>query len=83
MNSPSTRSTTTETSGSARLVDFGVARLAGEESLTATGGFAGTPSYAAPEQLMDEPIDGRADQYALGRALMPHLEALVPRILTG
>ena len=48
------------------LGDFGIARNMGEISgLTATNTTIGTLPYAAPEQLMDEPIDGRADQYAL------------------
>lgn len=48
------------------LGDFGIARNIGEISgLTATNMTVGTLSYAAPEQLMGEPIDGRADQYAL------------------
>ncbi len=48
------------------LSDFGIARTIGEISgLTATNIAVGTLPYAAPEQLMDEPIDGRADQYAL------------------
>ncbi|MBL8898416.1 MAG: protein kinase [Planctomycetes bacterium] len=62
--------------GAARLVDFGVARLADEAALTATGGFAGTPLYAAPEQISREhgALDGRTDVYALGVVLY---EALV------
>jgi len=48
------------------LSDFGIARNIGDISgLTATNMTIGTLPYAAPEQLMDEPIDGRADQYAL------------------
>ena len=48
------------------LSDFGIARNIGDISgLTATNMTIGTLPYAAPEQLMDEPIDGRADQYSL------------------
>jgi len=48
------------------LGDFGIARTLGDISgLTATNMTIGTLPYAAPEQLMDEPIDGRADQYSL------------------
>ncbi|WP_006246786.1 serine/threonine-protein kinase [Mycolicibacterium tusciae] len=48
------------------LADFGIARWANDISgLTATNMTVGTVSYAAPEQLMGERIDGRADQYAL------------------
>ena len=48
------------------LSDFGIARNIGDMSgLTATNMTVGTVAYAAPEQLMGEDIDGRADQYAL------------------
>lgn len=48
------------------LGDFGIARPMGDVGgLTATNVALGTLPYAAPEQLMGEPIDGRADQYAL------------------
>lgn len=48
------------------LVDFGVARWVGQTSdLTGAEMTVGTVTYAAPEQLKGEQIDGRADQYAL------------------
>lgn len=48
------------------LADFGIARNIDDISgLTATNMTVGTVAYAAPEQLMGEPVDGRADQYAL------------------
>ena len=48
------------------LADFGIARWADDPSgLTATNMTVGTVSYAAPEQLMGEDLDGRSDQYAL------------------
>jgi serine/threonine protein kinase, bacterial len=48
------------------LADFGIARWVNDISgLTATNMTVGTVSYAAPEQLMGERLDGRADQYAL------------------
>ncbi|WP_099225488.1 serine/threonine-protein kinase [Mycobacterium persicum] len=48
------------------LADFGIARpIEDATRLTATNMAVGTVAYAAPEQLMGEPIDGRADQYAL------------------
>src|SRR4051794_15714794 len=48
------------------LADFGIARWADDPSgLTATNMTVGTVSYAAPEQLMGDELDGRADQYAL------------------
>jgi serine/threonine protein kinase len=35
----------------------------------ATAGFEGTPQFAAPEQLRGEPLDVRADIYAVGATL--------------
>lgn len=48
------------------LADFGVARWVGQASdLTGTEVTVGTVTYAPPEQLTGQPLDGRADQYAL------------------
>jgi serine/threonine protein kinase len=64
------------------LTDFGIARHTDDVSgLTATNMTVGTVAYSAPEQLMGEDVDGRADQYALaatayhlltGRQLFAH-----------
>jgi len=68
--------------GRARLTDFGSARLAGQETVTQTGGLVGTADYAAPEQLAGGRGDARADEYALGvtlyYALTGELPARVP-----
>jgi serine/threonine-protein kinase len=48
------------------LADFGIAKRIDDISgLTQTNMAVGTVSYAAPEQLKGESLDGRADQYAL------------------
>jgi serine/threonine-protein kinase len=52
-----------------KILDFGIAKLFGGDSQAAqtTAGFiVGTPEYMAPEQASGEPLDGRADLYALG-----------------
>lgn len=54
------------TDGRVRLADFGLARYMNTRQLTQTGSLVGTPAYAAPEQLRGEPLDARADLYALG-----------------
>jgi serine/threonine-protein kinase len=52
--------------GVARLVDFGIARVAGAERLTRDDVAVGTPAYVSPEQAKGETLDGRADLYSLG-----------------
>jgi serine/threonine-protein kinase len=48
------------------LTDFGIARNISDISgFTKTNFTVGTVAYAAPEQLLGEDMDGRADQYAL------------------
>lgn len=57
-----------------KVSDFGLAfqRLEGENEtrLTVDGSTLGTPSYAAPEQLIDSNVDLRADIYSLGATLL-------------
>ena len=53
--------------GHAFLSDFGISKGTGfATGLTAAGQFVGTPGFCAPEQIKGAPVDGRADQYALG-----------------
>jgi hypothetical protein len=63
--------------GDVKVVDFGIAHLEGSEAtrLTRAGAMLGTPAYMAPEQLLGNEIDGRADLYAFG--------VLLSEIVTG
>jgi serine/threonine-protein kinase len=60
--------------GFLKVMDFGIARLmegrqAPSQGLTAAGSIIGTPEYMAPEQLLGQAVDGRADLYAAGIVL--------------
>jgi serine/threonine protein kinase, bacterial len=61
------------------LGDFGIARRVDDSNnLTATNMTVGTVFYAAPEQLMGEDLDGRADQYALAATAFHLLSGTPP-----
>lgn len=56
--------------GRALVADFGLAHLDdGAPGVTRAGFTVGTPDYMPPEQARAEPLDGRADLYALGATL--------------
>ncbi|HET9951240.1 MAG TPA: protein kinase [Candidatus Eisenbacteria bacterium] len=73
--------------GRLKILDFGIAKATRTEttatmettpvfaSLTASGTILGTVSYMSPEQLRDQPVDHRADLFALG--------AILYELLTG
>ena len=66
------------------LADFGIARRTGDVSgLTATNTTVGTVAYAAPEQLLGEQLDGRADQYALAATVFHLLTGRPPFVDTN
>ena len=56
-------------SGQAKVMDFGLARLEGATQLTRTGTTLGTASYMSPEQVLGEVADGRSDIWSLGVVL--------------
>lgn len=64
-----------------RILDFGVARLVGGDSLThtqMTSGIVGTVAYMSPEQVEGGPIDERADVYSLGVILFEAVAGRLP-----
>jgi len=63
---------------SIRLLDFGLAQLAEEESLTATGDVPGTLAYVPPERLHGEPGEPAADVWAVGVLLWEALAGWHP-----
>jgi len=58
-----------------KIVDFGIARLADQDSTLTRGQVIGTPHFMAPEQAQGKTVDHRADLYALA--------AIAYRALTG
>ncbi len=55
--------------GVARITDFGVARAETRLSSTRSGEIKGKVPYMAPEQILSEPVDRRADVYAAALVL--------------
>ena len=68
------------TSGTVKLLDFGLARLlVGQTTQTSSGEVLGTLDYLAPEQAADpRRVDGRADMYSLGCAFYFLLSGQAP-----
>ena len=52
--------------GTAKITDFGIAKITTSEQFTMTGSIVGTPHYMSPEQVQGQPVDGRSDQFSLG-----------------
>jgi len=62
----------------AALSDFGIARILGEQVLTAASDLMGTPAYMAPEQAYGNPPRKETDIYALGVVAFQALTGEVP-----
>ena len=60
-----------------KIMDFGLAKMM-EEVRRQTTVVGGTPFYVAPEQVIGEDVDGRADLYALGVTMFELLTGDVP-----
>ncbi|GDY30231.1 serine/threonine-protein kinase [Gandjariella thermophila] len=71
------------------LADFGLTRRGATGHRTRGGDFLGSPTYAAPEHLRGEPVDGRTDLYALTCVLFacltgrPPYRGSVPEVIQG
>ncbi len=64
--------------GEVKIVDFGLAKLAGQTRLTKTGTTVGTVAYMSPEQARGEDVDHRADIWSLGVVLYEMLTGRPP-----
>lgn len=68
-----------DSTGTLKVMDFGVARLAERPSgLTETGMVIGTPAYMSPEQMLGEEFDHRCDLYAAGVVMYECLTGQLP-----
>ncbi len=64
--------------GRVKLMDFGVARVLDEGSITVDGSLLGSPAYMSPQQALDQPLDGRSDLFSLGTVLFQLVTGHVP-----
>ena len=60
------------------VTDFGIAKAAESDGLTATGSTIGTPAYMSPEQCSGQTLTTAADQYSLGAVAYELLTGRVP-----
>jgi len=64
--------------GIAKILDFGLAKLAGQSRLTKSGSTLGTMAYMSPEQAHGEEVDHRTDIWALGVVLYEMITGQLP-----
>ena len=64
--------------GRVKIMDFGIARLTEPAVKTQTGVLLGSPQYMAPEQIIGQPLDHRADIFSLGLVLYEMLTGSKP-----
>lgn len=66
------------TSGQVKIMDFGLAKLAGQSMLTKEGSTLGTAAYMSPEQAQGEKVDKRTDIWSLGVVLYEMIAGQLP-----
>jgi len=64
--------------GLVKIVDFGLAKLAGQARLTRAGSMLGTAAYMSPEQAQGAEVDRRTDIWSLGVMLFEMLSGQLP-----
>ncbi len=69
------------TSGGTKVLDFGIARSRERSAVSVVGIVRGKPAYMAPEALLGDTVDGRADVWSLGVVFVEMLTG--QRLFTG
>jgi serine/threonine protein kinase/Flp pilus assembly protein TadD len=64
--------------GAVKILDFGLAKLAGEARLTVPGTTLGTAAYMSPEQARGDDVDVRTDVWSLGVVLYEMVSGRLP-----
>ncbi|MDQ7826482.1 MAG: protein kinase [Candidatus Eremiobacteraeota bacterium] len=66
--------------GYVKILDFGLAKfqVSTEAQVTPQSGIVGTPRYMSPEQIKNDPVDGRCDLFSLGAVLYEMLAGEPP-----
>jgi serine/threonine protein kinase len=64
--------------GKVKILDFGLARVASQQTITRRGVILGTPDYMSPEQAMGKPVDYRSDIFSAGAVLYEFLTLQKP-----
>ncbi|MFD9540655.1 serine/threonine-protein kinase [Streptomyces sp. NPDC060022] len=60
------------------LTDFGIAQVEGEQRLTETGAFVGSPEYISPERVLGQLPGPESDLWSLGVVLYAAVEGMSP-----
>lgn len=64
--------------GQVKVMDFGLAKLAGQTKITKTGTTLGTVAYMSPEQAQGKNVDHRTDIWSLGVVLYEMVTGQLP-----
>jgi len=64
--------------GVVKIMDFGVAYLVDQDSLTMTGTFVGSPNYISPEQARGDQLTEKTDVFSVGTLMYEYATGICP-----